>query len=163
IIIPTLHLRRPKNPKYFLAKRYTLEDVLRDLERNIELPTEVIVICNGSDPALRDFVARHTFIDNYAINSVNVGVARAWNMGAMMAEGEVLCFLNDDVGVGPKAIEVLYEALMRDPLIGQVGPKGAKWVGGRHDRFVGETSIEDADAISGFLFLIRANLFFEIG
>jgi len=84
-------------------------------------------------------------------------------MGAMMAEGDTLCFLNDDVAVGPRAIETLYRVLISDASIGEVGPKGARWRGAEHDCSVGETKMEDADAVSGFLFMMRANLFFEIG
>jgi GT2 family glycosyltransferase len=84
-------------------------------------------------------------------------------MGAMMAEGEALCFLNDDVALGPSTIDTLYQALMSNPSIGAAGPKGARWLAGKHESFVGETTIEDADAISGFLFMLRTKLFFEIG
>src|SRR5262249_35289559 len=107
IVIPTRHLSRPKNPKFFMLRRYTLTQVLGDLQSNVDLPIEVIVVCNGTDPALIEVVKTHARIDKYCLNSVNVGVARAWNMGAMMAEGEVLCFLNDDVKIGPAAIEGL--------------------------------------------------------
>jgi GT2 family glycosyltransferase len=94
---------------------------------------------------------------------VNVGVARAWNMGAELAEGEALCFVNDDVEVGKGAVEALYEVLMSTQGVGQVGPRGARWRAGAHQSWVGEKAIEEADAISGFMFLIRNDLFRQIG
>jgi GT2 family glycosyltransferase len=163
VIIPTLHLARPKNAKYFMFQRYTLEQVLSDLQQNVKLPREVIVVCNGQDPELVELVKSHQGVDKSCLNSVNVGVSRAWNMGAMLAEGEALCFLNDDVHVGPGAIEELYETLSSDSAIVQVGPKGANWRGAEHERFVGETCIEDADAISGFMFMIRTSAFTDVG
>jgi len=163
IIIPTLHLVPPKNAKYFMFQRYTLEQVLTDLQQNVKIAFEVVVVCNGQDASLVELVRSHPGVRKYCLNSVNVGVSRAWNMGAMMAEGEALCFLNDDVHVGPGAIEALYETLRADPSIAQVGPKGARWRGAEHEKFVGESVPEDADAISGFMFIIRARAFAEVG
>ena len=162
IIIPTLHLKRPKNPKYFMVSRYSLSQLLEDLGRPIAVPLEVIVVCNGTDTGLVEFVRKHARIDKYCLNSVNVGVARAWNVGAQMAEGEALCFVNDDVAIGEGAIEALAEVLSRDG-VGQVGPKGARWIAGEHDSYVGETHVEEADAISGFLFMIRDSVFRAVG
>jgi GT2 family glycosyltransferase len=162
-IIPVLHLKRPKNVSRFFLRRYTLEDVLRDLVQNVGLSSETIVVCNGTDPELRQFVQADRRIQKFCINSVNVGVARAWNMGAQLAEGEALCFVNDDVEIGKGAVESLYEVLMSTPGGGQVGPRGARWRAGAHERWVGEKTIEEAHAVSGFMFLIRGDLFRQIG
>jgi GT2 family glycosyltransferase len=163
VIIPTLHLTRPKNPKYFMFGRYTLAQVLDDLAANVTLPIEVIVVCNGQDEKLVELVATHPRIDKRCVNSVNVGVARGWNMGAMMAEADALMFVNDDVEIGKGAVEKLYEVLMGDAAIAEVGPKGAKWRDGQHERFVGERAIEDADAVSGFMFLLRQDAYKQTG
>lgn len=162
VIIPVLHLKRPVNPSRFFVPRYTLKEVLQDLQTNLPDTCEVIVVCNSRDEDLLQLVTSHPRVDKYCLNSVNVGVSRAWNMGAGMAEGDALCFLNDDVAVGPGAMAALLEALARDN-VGQVGPRGARWKQGAHDRFVGEQEVEEADAISGFLFLIRAGLFRSLG
>ena len=110
VIIPVLHLTRPINAKRFFMPRYTIREVLRDLREHVTLPFEVIVICNGTDPELIEFVRTHDAIDKYCINSVNAGVGRSWNMGAQLAEAEVLCFLNDDVAVGRVGREALDHA-----------------------------------------------------
>jgi GT2 family glycosyltransferase len=163
IIIPTLHLTRPLNKKRFFVPRYTLAEVLNDIHQNVKVPHEVIVVCNGQQRDLVDFVTQHPHIDRYCLNSVNVGVARSWNMGAEMAEGEALCFVNDDVQIGPGGLETLYQVLMGDESIAQVGPVGAKWKGAEHDCFVGEQHQEDADAIAGFLFMMRSDAFRKAG
>ena len=163
VIIPTLYAKRPKNLKYLLAERYTLAQVLADLERHLVQPAEVIVVCNGADAALRDLVQGHPRVDKYVINSVNAGVARSWNMGAMMAEGDALCFLNDDVEVGARGVDLLHEALVHDASVGVVGPRGAVWKGASHDRWVGEDAPEDADCLSGFCFMVRTDLFHRVG
>jgi len=161
-IIPVLHMKRPLNKARFFMPRYTLPDVLRDLHDNVTLPHEVIVVCNGQDKELVDFVTSHPGIDKYCLNSVNVGVARSWNMGAEMAEGEIFCYLNDDVFVGAKAIEQL-AGLFKDPEVGEVGPAGSYWRNFEHYGFAeGESPIE-ADVISGFCFLVRASTFRSLG
>lgn len=158
-IIPVLHLKRPLNKTRFFMPRYTLPDVLRDLHENVSLPHEVIVICNGQDNDLVKFITSHPHIDKYCLNSVNVGVARSWNMGAEMAEGEALCFVNDDVEIGKDGTETLFDVLTGADDVGQVGPMGARWRGALHERFVGETAVEEADAISGFMFMLRTEAF----
>lgn len=163
IIIPTLQPKRTRNPKYLLARRYTLGEVLRDLDKHVHVHFEVIVICNGVEPEFRQFVQQNARIDKYAINSVNVGVSRAWNMGAMLATGEILCFLNDDVEVGDSALDRLCDVLRDDPAIGVTGPRGSLWKGTEHDRYVGEAEPEDADNISGFCFLVRSDVFHRLG
>ncbi len=162
-IIPVLHLKRPLNKARFFMPRHTLPDVLRDLHDNVTLPHEVIVVCNGQDQELVDFVSSHSQIHKYCLNSVNVGVARSWNMGAEMAEGDALCFVNDDVEVGKGGAEKLFEVLTGSEDVGQVGPMGALWNGAEHLRFVGETMVEEADAVSGFLFMLRTKAFRQAG
>jgi GT2 family glycosyltransferase len=163
VIIPVLYLRRPVNRKRFFMPRYTLPEVVRDLRQNVTLPFEIIVICNGDDPELIEFVRSESHIDKYCLNSVNAGVARSWNMGAQLAEGAALCFLNDDVAIQEGALEGLYQALIGSPTIGEVGPVGAMWNGAEHERFVGETEAEDADAIAGYCFMIRDDIFRQVG
>lgn len=162
-IIPVLHLRRPLNKRRLFMPRYTIKDTLRDLRQNVRVDHETIVVCNGQEMALTEFIRSSKEVDKYCLNSVNAGVARAWNMGAELAEAEVLCFVNDDVEIGEGAVEKLFEVLQSSDDIGQVGPKGARWRGAEHDRYVGETEIEEADAISGFFFMIKSQVFHEVG
>ena len=161
-IIPVLHLKRPLNKARFFMPRYTLPDVLRDLHENVTLPHEVIVVCNGQDKELVKFVSSHPHIDKYCLNSVNVGVARSWNMGAEMAEGGVFCYLNDDVAVGGEGIERLFR-LFDDPTVGEVGPAGSYWQDLQHDSFVEGNQPAEADVISGFCFLVRPDAFRKLG
>lgn len=161
-IIPVLHLKRPLNRARFFMPRYTLPDVLRDLRANVSLPYEVIVVCNGQDKELVEFVSTQPHIDKYCLNSVNVGVARSWNMGAEMAEGDFLCYLNDDVAVGKNAIESLC-SLFDDPKVGEVGPAGSYWENLQHHSYAeGDQPIE-SDVISGFCFLAREVTFRQLG
>jgi GT2 family glycosyltransferase len=102
-------------------------------------------------------------VQKFCINSVNVGVPRAWNMGAMMAEGEFLCFANDDVEIGAGGLEPLVEALRADPRAGEAGPKGGLWDAAGSGPRVGLEVTEEAEEISGFFFVLKRPVFDEVG
>ena len=163
IIIPVLHWKRPLNKKRFFMPRQTIVETLADIARNVKIEHEVIVICNGQDPELVNFIKSSSEVNKYCLNNLNVGVARSWNMGAQMAEGKALCFLNDDVSVGEDAFENLYDLLYSDKNIGQVGPVGALWDGAKHQKYVGENELADADAIAGFCFMLSDAIFARLG
>lgn len=163
IIVPVLYLTRPLNKKRFFMPRQTIVDLLGDIKKNVKAPHEVIVVCNGADEELRDFVRRSPDIDRYCLNSTNVGVARAWNMGAQLADGHYLCYLNDDVSVGEGALERLAAHLDTDPSVGEVGPAGSIWRNCKHERFVEAEGPAEADVVSGFCFMLRADTFHRLG
>ena len=163
IIIPVLNLSRPINPKRFFMPRQTIKDTLADIQKNVRIPHEIIIVCNGDDPELKQFVMSHPQVTRYCINSENVGVARSWNMGAQLADSEVLCYLNDDVSIGVGALESLYEQLLADPKIGEIGPSGSFWRDCAHYEYAEGDKPVDVDAVLGFCFLLRASTLHELG
>lgn len=164
IIIPVLHLSRPKNKKRFFMPKQTIEETLTDIKKNVTLDYEIIVVCNGTDAELQTYIKNDKRIDRYCFNSVNVGVARAWNIGAQLAEGEVLCYLNDDVSVGANALETLTDQLLNAEDIGEIGPAGSNWKNCQHHSFVeGSSDLISADVVSGFCFLLRSSTFHQLG
>jgi glycosyltransferase involved in cell wall biosynthesis len=98
-------IQKKMNKKRFFMPRSTIKDVLNDIEKNVTADYEIIVIANSRDRSLIDFVTTDPRITKFVLNSVNPGVARSWNMGAEMSEGEHLCFVSDDVRIGKNAIE----------------------------------------------------------
>jgi len=162
-IIPVLHLQRPRNKKKFFMPRSTLVELIDDIQKNVSVPYEIIIICNSRDSQLVDFVTGLTGSVKFCLNSTNVGVARSWNMGADMAEGSFLCFVNDDVRIGKDSVEKLLEYLVKNPDVGQVGPKGSVWVDCQHSHFVGIERPEEGSAISGFMFMAREDVYRKVG
>lgn len=94
------------------------EDLAQMTKENIEqiwqvskVQTEVLVIDNGSP-----------FTDHYRMQVYqrfikNEGIAHAWNEGAKVAHGEVLCFLNNDVFVQKGWDSALFGAALDRPQI----------------------------------------------
>lgn len=164
IVIPVLGLTRPRNWRRPLSKGRGLAELLDDIDTNVAIEHEVIIVCNSWDESpLVETITRDERVDKFCLNSVNVGVARAWNMGAMLAEGEFLCYSNDDVEIGPGSIEALVDVLADDRSVGQAGPRGAMWPDVSPGEYVGESEVEEADAISGFFFMTPRRVFDEVG
>jgi GT2 family glycosyltransferase len=163
IIIPVLNLSRPINPKRFFMPRQTIKDTLVDIQKNVRIPYEIIIIGNGDDPELKQFVMSHPQVTRYCINSENVGVARSWNIGAQLAECDVLCYLNDDVSIGVGALESLYEQLLADPKIGELGPSRSFRRDCAHYEYAKGDKPVDVDAVLGFCFLLRASTPHDLG
>jgi hypothetical protein len=139
--------------------RGEFEALLTDLEK---IEGQLIVIFNSKESA--DAFKNHPRIDVAASLSVNVGVARAWNLGTHLATQPTLFFFNADIRIERLAVERLEEALWTLPAAAVVGPQGS---------FVGFYTYEDimyfdkgqttaplsVDAISGFLFSAKRELF----
>ena len=163
LIIPTVSRNKLVSIKSFLKKRYLLQDALNDISIFVRGDIEVIVLCNSSnDTKLLELIQTHSAVDKWAVNSINIGVPRSWNQGAQMATGEFLCFMNDDVEIRKGAIEKMVSWFI-DKKIGQVGPKGTYWWRQTPGDYVGLEKPSEADAISGWLFMLPAKVFYEIG
>jgi len=160
IIIPSREYKRSKNKIKFFIPVSSLPDIVECIEKYTEISHEVIIICNGiADKELVSYVQNK--FQKYCINSLNVGVSRAWNMGRQMAEGKALLYASDDVVFSKGAIEKLYEKLFSDEKIGIVGPRGEMWNGTTRLSLV-ETDAE-VDVISGYFFMVKANVFDLVG
>jgi GT2 family glycosyltransferase len=163
IIIPTKKRNKLQSLKTITTKLYLLEDALRDIKKNVACPHEVIVVCNGEpDKNYQKFILNSELIDKNCITNVNIGVPRAWNVGAQMAQGEYLCFSSDDVEIGPETLPKLIEVLGHQG-VGEVGPQGTKWYRQTPGKHVGQVAIEEADNISGWLFMVKRKVYDMVG
>jgi len=166
IIVPVLRLQRNlrDRARHLFRPARDLRDLVADLERNVTVPYELVVVCNNPhEPELVEFIRSSRGIHKYCVNSTNVGVPRAWNMGAMLAEGEYLCYSNDDVEVGPGAVETLVQVLKENDDVGEVGPKGGRWEADGSGERLGLKKIEEVDEVSGFFFVLKRKVFDEVG
>jgi GT2 family glycosyltransferase len=85
---------------------------------------EVVVVDNGScddTPAYLRALAAHDRRVRIVLNPDNAGFAEACNVGARIATGETLVFLNNDTVLAPGWLDRLVEHL-DDPAVGAVNP-----------------------------------------
>jgi len=82
---------------------------------------EVIVVDNASHDGSEQFLGECFPDARYVQSSVNLGFAKANNLGAAHARGKMLLFLNPDTEVRDGAIERLCGAFQRLPNPGAVG------------------------------------------
>jgi GT2 family glycosyltransferase len=115
---------------------------LASLERTT-LPFELCVVDNAST----DGTAEHLAVCarppalRYARNRENVGLIRALNQGARLAQGEFLCFLHNDTEMlEPRWLERLRSAVVDRDRVGLAGLYGAQRVR-RDGRYVGRTIV----------------------
>jgi len=145
-----------------------LEEAVASVVDTVESSYEIIVVSNSEDQELRERIQRLNAVDRWCLNSHNAGVARGWNIGAQLALGEYLCFMNQDVVVGPGCIDMLVGVLAAHHTIGMAGPEGTLWEVTPLDTACGapvgpSAGVVDCDAVSGFLFVLRADLYDLVG
>ena len=101
---------------------YTAASVSSIRERTQGLEYEIVVVDNAStDNSLE--VLKQIGDIRLVVSSVNVGFARANNLGSQQTSGEVLLFLNPDTVVQGPAIRRMYCALLAHPSLGILGCK----------------------------------------
>jgi GT2 family glycosyltransferase len=92
-------------------------------EQTKEISFEIIVVDNASSDNSRQIV-RSEFSRVQLIESAqNLGFSRGNNLGARLAKGTYLLFLNTDTSLFENSIKVLADFLDEHPDIGAIGPK----------------------------------------
>ncbi len=109
------------------------------VDRALKQAMEVIVVDNassdGSVRAIEASSAKNTRL-KLILNRQNVGFSVACNMGAEVASGRFLLFLNPDCMIDPDALGKMVRAMLVDKRAGMVGgflanPDGSEQAGGR--------------------------------
>ncbi|HEV8689978.1 MAG TPA: glycosyltransferase, partial [Ideonella sp.] len=97
---------------------------LRSIAQNMpEIAFEVIVVDDAStdETLLAPLLWQHSV--RVVRQDVNRGFVHACNRGAAAAQGELLCFLNNDTLVQPGWLDALADTFAADPRIGVAGAK----------------------------------------
>ena len=142
-----------------LASPYNIIKLLDDLET---IPGDVIVVFNSLEMAEK--LKNHPRINYYASMKKNVGVSRAWNIGLNMSQTPVTFILNSDLSLSKETIKKLENYLLKLPDAAIVGPQGSFFNFFKakdlayFDKNTFNSPIE-VDAVSGFLFAVKTDLF----
>ena len=112
------------NYKTFDLTKECIDSAYKYFDKQNQKDFEVIVVDNASgDSEKKDLqTLRDKYGFKFIANHENVGFAAGCNLGAQMAEGEVLLFLNSDAKV-EKGIIQMAETLTKEREIGIMGGK----------------------------------------
>ncbi|MDO8513869.1 MAG: glycosyltransferase family 2 protein [bacterium] len=162
-----------------------LLDCLASLERFLDKnEVEVTVVDNASSDGSVEAVRASFGWVRVVENEKNVGFGAANNIGAKMASGEYLLFLNSDTVLVDDGIRRMVEFMGRHRDVGAIGPKlvledgGTEQIGqygrepslwsllGRNVNFKAKLNSKgyaEVDWVTGAVLLIRRDLFKKIG
>jgi|UniRef100_A0A7V3RGF5 GT2 family glycosyltransferase len=95
------------------------------IKSRLSLPFELIIIDNGSLPAINQIINfyREILAINYIKNRRNLGYARAINQGIKIARGRYLLIINPDILIIPGAIEKMLSFMEGREDIGILAPQ----------------------------------------
>ena len=141
------------------ASPYNITKLLDDFN---DISGDVIVIFNSVEMA--DKLKNHPRIDYYAAMKKNVGVSIAWNIGLNISQTPVTFILNSDININKETIEILEENLLKLPDAAIVGPQGSffNFYKTKDIAYFDKNSFSspvEVDAVSGFLFAVKTELF----
>jgi O-antigen biosynthesis protein len=165
----------------FNQSHYTF-NCLNSLNSIQSIEYEVIVVDDASTDDTQKVLSDISGI-RIITNDSNAGFIRSCNRGAAEAQGEFICFLNNDTKVFPNWLESLLELINNDLTVGAVGSKliypdgrlqeagGIIWKdasGCNFGRLEDPTDpaynyVREVDYCSGASLLVRRDLFNRIG
>ncbi|RJP27689.1 MAG: glycosyltransferase [Candidatus Omnitrophota bacterium] len=154
-------------PHYRDSRNYIT--LIESIKATTKISYEIILIFNSYTDEMLDSIAKLTGDSSpirFAVLNQNIGVPRAWNVGAHMSEGNLLFFINEDVIVGKGCIDELTNTFTQNSNIGIAGPEGGFWDADRGVplSFVElKSDINSCDAVSGFMFAIPKTILGEAG
>jgi GT2 family glycosyltransferase len=102
----------------------TLEECLTKLAQSTFEDFEVVVVDDGSTDRSKEIMSR--FPVRVVPSSGRVGPAAARNLGAQVATGEYLFFIDSDVMVRPDTLRLLADGFLRDGVDGFCGVQAAE-------------------------------------
>jgi GT2 family glycosyltransferase len=85
--------------------------------------SEIIVVDNASSDGSAAAVAERYPEVRVIVNSMNVGFAKANNIGIAHSQGKYLALINSDVIVQPNCIATLFHFMQSNPRVGIAAPK----------------------------------------
>jgi len=147
-----------------------LRDCLSSLAAATPPADEIILVADGEDASVCELAGEFGF--QLVRNPTAGGPARARNMGAFHARGDLLFFVDSDVAVPQNIIGQVRHAFLQDPGLAAVfgsyddEPSTANFLSQYRNlfhHFVHQTSNEEASTFWGACGAIRRDVFIEMG
>jgi GT2 family glycosyltransferase len=112
VIIPSFYTKG-KNPELLLS-------CLRSIFFSTYPKHEVIIIDDNSEVDISNFLSNFQVKEKVTIirNKHNLGYGASCNRGAMIAKGEYILFLNDDMEISSNLLEALIKEIKKYPNVG---------------------------------------------
>ncbi len=129
------------------------------LSEDSVLETVLVINNYDKDPRITkeivDFASGNPDITRWVVCSHNIGVARAWNIGVNLCEGDIYIVLNGDCVLGAGAVEKLLVPFS-NKLVGVVGVGGM-----RSGKKVNTNGL--CENVHGFCFALRRATYHDTG
>lgn len=157
-----------------------LEDCFSSLKEQTYAPLELLLIDNGSIDGSVEYVESCFPMVNILVNLENRGFGPAVNRGVKQAKGEYVLFLNNDLFLDEQCIEEMVN-MIKEKKVGAIVPKILyfndknrinsfgnliNYLGLACPKYIDEedkTNMQVEETACGGIFLIRKNLFKEVG
>ncbi|MCM3129857.1 MULTISPECIES: glycosyltransferase family 2 protein [unclassified Paenibacillus] len=157
-----------------------LKGCIASIQAHTSQPYEIVVVDNASTDGTADYLRSLGLDVRYTVLESNLGFAGGVNHGLMMARGQYIVVLNNDVVVTPGWLTNMMSCLNSDAGIAVVGPV-TNYIGGEQQIEVPYTDVKDmlpfaegynkpdpgkwkyTDRLVGFCLLFRRELLNEIG
>jgi len=105
------------------TKKLTLQCIKSVLNEGSDLKKEIIVVDNASSDGSREEIRKIKSGCRIIVNDINLGFAKACNLGIKSAKGKYILLLNSDTKVKKQSIKKLIDFADKSKKIGAVGPK----------------------------------------
>lgn len=155
-----------------------LPEFFHFIKNKTHLPFHLIVFDNNSADESRTYLKQLTQVDSIrdrirlVLNSKNIGVAKAWNQGIKMCDGEFIVFLNPDIKLTDLWLEKMVHYAQNYPNAGVLGAKILNYDGtifhagllngvrgnGKKDRPDLFDSVDEVHGIQGSCFMVRRSV-----
>lgn len=97
---------------------------IESVVKNTKSTYELIVVDNGSDKEVQEYLKYEGKITKLVLNKDNHGVAGGRNIGVSRAEGELVVFLDNDAELGKNWDKMVLETVKNNNYVGLVGSRG---------------------------------------
>ena len=144
------------------------QQIIGLIQQTTKIGYELIIVDNGStEQGMPEYLDQiNDGCAKVIFNSENLGVAKAWNIGIAIAEGEYIAILNNDILIGNDCLERMQKVMDNNPDIWCLSPAFTRltmpenW----HELELKQRSVPEqiVNSGKGFFFMFRREIIEKI-